>query len=1010
MNVATASCAPDAGQKRVSVQHAAMRLSFDGFEIDTQAGSLIRAGSEVALEKRALDMLCYLALHPDRLVTKDELLSEVWQAETLSDGVLSNAAAKLRKALAQAPGAREPIETVRGRGYRWRAARLSSTHGTAPPPSAIASNLEQPSDPFVGRASVIERLERALDEVARANGQCVLLTGDAGMGKTRTLDELARRARTRGFSVWLGTAYEGGGAPPYWPWVEILRSAHNDLARAMFRRHLAVDSWAISLLAPELVATPAAQRSVDEQATRFRLFDEIARFLRSASGDAPRLIAIDDAHWADDASLELLAHVARTINKHPLMLVVTLREQDATRQAQSRAALARFSRQATELALPGLSNSEVSELVLALGPRRAVGAQLAEALQRRTQGNPFFVRQMLELLAQRGLPLHAESLETLALPLAVRDVLRQRIEALSSATRAVLRMAAAIGNEFDAGLLVELLALPIADVLAALEPAHRKGVVQSDATTPQRFSFGHALLREAIYDELSLLERGALHSRIAHVLAQRPSAADPRNFGEIAHHYLLAVPSELDACVRHCRVAADAARRTLGYETAAELSLRASDKLATEGGDPRLRCELLLDLGTDRFCAGDIRNAWLSLEQGANLAEHIGATDLFARFACRLAAWLEIGGGDEDEVRRMVDRALAAIGDSDADLRAALLAHRAETHFELPVEERRALLDQAAALAAQRCTPWILLEVAQCHAGLPDPKRLADTQRAIQAFRALARQHAHALPAPQRLLKSFAVELAEYLSSLTACDLARADAALERCRHVAEESQLTAALLGVELMEAGRAFGDGRFDDVEAIVKQMSDAAVVVGGFALVWASYAVRLLEARGGLEALAGFAIDRPDGFDELRPTQRMNGTLWLARLNAKLGLHDKARRLLSSIPAPELLRMPVRYGDLGMLCFLAETYEELQDRTAAAELYSQLSPYAALNAVGPTFEYGGAVAHYLGILAKLLGRNTEAAQHFEHAERINRALGMPLQLTRSCALRSGLLKQRE
>ncbi len=177
----------------------------------TRGGSTAQA-SRFSLERRAFEMLCYLAAHPGRLVTKDELLNEVWAAAALSNGVLANAAAKVRKAIGQPPSADGPLETVRGRGFRWRAAATDGTAASAVDPGD--------TDPFVGRGSVMERLTQLVDSAAQGNGQVVHLVGDAGIGKTRTLAELGTHARARGFSVWEGTAYDGGVAPAYWLWVE----------------------------------------------------------------------------------------------------------------------------------------------------------------------------------------------------------------------------------------------------------------------------------------------------------------------------------------------------------------------------------------------------------------------------------------------------------------------------------------------------------------------------------------------------------------------------------------------------------------------------------------------------------------------------------------------------------------------------------------------------------------------------------------------------------------------
>src|SRR5262245_47840040 len=173
-------------------------LSFADFEIDLEGCRLLRNGREIALEPRALDLLCYLAARPFALVRKDELLWHVWRARTLSDGVLSNTIGKVRKALGQDARDEGPIETVRGRGYRWRPApREAPRAAAAPLPPSAAKET-----PFVGRRAALAQLTGALDSAASGCGKLVWVVGDAGAGKTRLLEQLASLARARGFSVW----------------------------------------------------------------------------------------------------------------------------------------------------------------------------------------------------------------------------------------------------------------------------------------------------------------------------------------------------------------------------------------------------------------------------------------------------------------------------------------------------------------------------------------------------------------------------------------------------------------------------------------------------------------------------------------------------------------------------------------------------------------------------------------------------------------------------------------
>lgn len=968
-----------------------VRLVFEGFEIDVDGGRLLRDGVEVPLERRALDMLCYLAAHPQRLVRKEELIAEVWRARALSPGVLVNTAAKLRRALGQAAGARAPIETVHGRGYRF--------HAQPRPPADSAGDPVGRVDPFVGRARVMEALDAALERVRSGQGQLLLLVGEAGIGKTRSLNQLAERARAQGFSVWEGAAYDGGGAPAYWPWIEVLRAARRELSQQQWERHLPAGCAALPRLVPELCSEPSAH--ADAQSTRFQLFDELTRFLASASAEGPRLIALDDLHWADVASLELLAHAAQALAKCPLLLAASLRERDAALGPQQLAAIGRLSRRARRIALRGLSQAEISELLGRLHGAAGADAGCAAILAERTQGNPFFILQMLELLTQQGKRPDAASLRELEAPAAVQHVIQQRLAGLPQQARAALEAAAAIGQEFDAALLAELLDTPLPQLLAALDVARRMGVIARRVPMPQRFEFSHALLRESLYEELSLPYAGALHARLARLLSPRAEAGDARQLGEVARHLLAAVPSELEPCIAACRRAADAARAASGFEAAAELLSRALQKLLSEGGDARSGCELSLTLGIDQYYAGDMEGAWRTLSQGAARARSLpSGGDLLARFVFRLLDCAEAGSGDETQVRALLEEALEAVGDAGTEQRAALLAHRAELACELPFTERVALLDQADALAREHGGAELMLEVANCRASLRDPTQPEHCLAAAQRLRALLRQYPAGVATARRQMWAFSADISEYICALSAGELALADEIAARARAAEPGLRPVALDLLAGLMGAGRALGDGRLDELARRISDLHElSSRMAAGLGNIVQYYSLLLADARGSLPALSALVpAERPP----VLPSRNARSlVLTFAWFYVKVGVPGQARALLAELLPLELARMPVLYGDLGVLCNLAETYDALEDRAGAERVYAQLSPHAAANAVGLCFEYHGSVEHYLGLLAGMLGRGAEAQQRLERAQEMNERLGMPLQLARTRAL---------
>jgi DNA-binding winged helix-turn-helix (wHTH) protein/tetratricopeptide (TPR) repeat protein len=967
-----------------------MRLAFECFEIDLQSCQLFRDEVEVPLERRTFDLLAFLIENPERLIRREELLSKVWHARSLSPGVLPTTVTKLRKALGQPANRETPIQTVRGRGYRWLAALRPVEREPAP---------AQRED-FVGRREALDMLGGLLQQAAAGQAQLALIAGEAGIGKTRVLSQLAQQARAHGFSVWEGSAYDAGATPPYWPWIEIVRQAQRELAPSAWQSIAPAHASALPRLLPELDWSPATVSDPEARSLRFRLFDELCRLLEGAAQLAPRLIAIEDLHWADVASIELLAHASAALRRCPIFLVATLRDRDVALDQARVAALRSLDRPAARIQLAGLSEPEIAELVSALQIPRDQ-AELARILARRTAGNPFFIRQMLALLLHLGPAADAASLP---LPGAVRDILRDRVAALGGETQQLLRTAAVSGQSFDPALLAELLESPLERVLALLEPAHRCGFIER--RSEHGFGFAHELLREALYAELALPELGALHARLAHALARRALGADARQLGLVAHHFLHAVPSALEASVEYCRRAADAAREAAGFDVSAALLERALEKLANEGGDDRLRCELLLELGVDHFCALDFARARRALEQGLAIARGLGDAQLQARLACELSgASAASSSQDFGEIRAILEEALDGLPEADSDLRALLAAPRAKMETALAAREREALLAQAQALAATRANPSTLIEIAACRAAVRHPTQLERNREALADYRALARRHPRAIRSPQRLLWGFDVEYSDYFCALTSGDLPAADLAALRCSAIAEESRMPVHALVVGTIRAGRALGDGRLDAIEQRVNQLGETvarverasnevgvlANAIGGY------YRMRASHAAGALLELPAIAVPAA-ALASLQDRVRSVVIIELAWLLSQQAKLVEARALLSALAAPQLAGMPSHYGDLGLLCMLAETYQAVGDVEAAARVQDQLAPHADLNAVGPFADYAGSVAHYLGELAALRGQLPRAIACFERALELNRRLGMPLQIART------------
>ena len=458
-----------------------------------------------------------------------------------------------------------------------------------PQPAAVTP------DPFVGRAAELAAVDGAIDAIGPGAGAIVVVYGEPGIGKTRLAREAAARAAARGCTVLWSRCEEGDGAPPFWPWIQVVRGLLGHPDTEAVTASLAGHASAVAQLVPEvkeLVGDVGAPPALDPAGARFRLFDAIAGVLEAFSRRAPLAVVLDDLQWADAPSLELTALLARRLEGMHALLLATYRNVDPAPVERMTATLASVARQPRrlDLSLAGLSEDEVAQFIAQQAGAEPPPAVVA-AVWERAAGNPFFVGELTRLLvAEKSLT--EDAARSTAVPWAVRQVVERRIDRLPESTRRLLTVAAVMGREFDLRVVATAAGTDIDQALDVVDVAQAAGVVTEGPVAVERFQFSHFLVHETVYQSVTGLRRARLHGQVADALVAH--LADRVGVAELAHHLYEAAPvigpaRGIAAAVR----ASEAAQAALAYEAAEDHLHRALALVGTmASGRERDRLEL----------------------------------------------------------------------------------------------------------------------------------------------------------------------------------------------------------------------------------------------------------------------------------------------------------------------------------------------------------------------------------------------------------------------------------
>ncbi|MDH5672589.1 MAG: AAA family ATPase [Myxococcales bacterium] len=972
-------------------------IRFGEHAVDLDLFELRRGGQVVPMQPKVFDVLVYLLKHRERVVGKTELLDALWPEEHVNESAIAWSISHARRAIGQQRGDKGPIETVHGRGYRFVGEVQHDPEPSSVPPPATAADSEAlaqplpnpgvgsqpPREPLVGREELMQRLGNRLDEARAGSGRLLLLTGEAGIGKTRCAEELAQVAAEHGMCVATGRCVEASGAPVFWPFVQALRAIGQQQARLAERcRELLTSLQAVAPLDSD-----AEQEQ--QSARRFWLLEGISRLIRDAASERPLLLLLEDLHWADEASLELLAFLAPDIATAPLLLLGTLREELDERADQG---LRRVARHAERVPLSRLGVDEVARYIADL-TGQSPSRELALSVHRATAGTPLFVQETLRgLIAAHGRDAVCElQPDDIQPPQVARDVLRTRLQALPAEERRLLSAASVLGERFELSLLQALADAEPHQLLEWLEGPSRADLVIAEA--PHSYRFAHELLRSLLYADLPTARAVALHRKAANALLAI-SAGEPRH-GEIALHFHRSLAAgEHARVVEHARQAAAAASAAYAYADAVRYYEWALEAQALDSGaTARERVELLLTTGETQRRAGRTRDARITLSRMIEVARQHGHADLLLRAARVLRPTQAMSGVPDPLVRDAMEEVLRLVPDNANPERiGALSLLSCLPPYAYDMKRAKELSGRALQLARELGQRSSLLEAMRARlyslSGVDD----------IDALLSLCDEMLEAETSDSSWGRGEALA-ARYGALLLRGRVEEADAALADLERVTRALRWPEVVWYHDRLAAQRVAMDGDFARAERLYLELIERSKRMR------LSYGERFMQLalgqleleRQGTRAMARFA-----NADVVMPGR--SNVIWggyraqLARMLAELGNREQVERALEDLAARDFQEVPRDLSYLNTMVNLAAAAAQIGDRDYSQRLYDLLLPYAGFNTPSGMLLCVGSVDHYLALLAACLQRDTDAERHFEAALAFETAMGSKPRVART------------
>ena len=870
--------------------------------------------------------------------------------------------------------------------------------GTLPLPTLLGAGGRV----FVGRSEELDRLDQLWKEAVAGERRVALLAGEAGIGKTRLAGELAAATHAAGATVLAGRCDEDLGVP-YQPFVEALRHYMGHAGDRRLGRHPGELTRLVPELAELVPGLPEPLRS-DPETERYRLFDSLASWLGDTSSSAPVLLVLDDLHWAAKPTLLLLRHVLRSPEPLRLLVVATYRDTDIGRGHPVADLLADLRRESgvERLLLGGLDAAGVVAFMEAQAHHQLDedGESLARAIWAETEGNPFFVGEVLRHLAESGAIVRTggqwtatEAIEALGIPESVRDVIGRRLSRLSAVANRTLAVAAVAGAEFEAPVVLAAGRLDEDEMVAGVDEALAARLLTEVPGLVPRYRFAHAVVRATLYEELSAAHRTAMHRRVAEAIETVHAGNLDDELPALAHHWARAAApaAETDRAVSYAAAAGDRALAQLAHDEAAAYYRQALELLdvAPQPGTGARRLELTIALGDSLRRAGDplYRETLLDAAAQAQTAGDAGALTRAALTNIRPGLFSALGTIDESRVA-VLRAALDALDDADSPERARLLAALGRELIFSGSRERFLLAEEALAVARRLGDADTLATVLQAHYyAVWSPDTLAERLARTKELRAVAAE------VDDPVTKALA-DAIRYRVLMEAGVTDEADRCLDTFEAVATDLGQPFLRWSAAYLRSGRCFVAGQLARAEAHAVAARDLGEATGqpDATAFFAQQLGPIRLEQGRPEEAEGPLVEAAT----ISPARELFDSL-LARLYAEQGRLEEADHHFASLARADFSTVPTNQLWLTTMCNAAVVATYLGDEARARALRGLLTPYAG-QVAGVPILYVGPVTHFLGLLAATVGQFDEAEAHFADAVHSAESIGAPLFLART------------